>query len=827
MTSYSTPPSAATPSQFLHALFDGTDGAIELRAIEDKKDGASERVWLTVNELVNGLDVINAGAQAEGKAVFFGVLPREPGKGTADDVLHGRVVWADVDFKSTPENEAWDQVLAFTPSPNIIVHSGRGLHLYWLLENLVSPETLASCSRKVANALKADHCHDAARILRLPGSMNLKACWDGNSYTQSPDAPVCTIALFETEKKTALIELLNLPEPPREAGEFSRNYNRKADLIGTELPPVVEKWLEDDKRLMELWCSTGKSGGDVSNSGYDISFARRLVCLGVTDPDILDAAVNVRPRTDGGEKNERDVQRAVDAAIGSVPPLDVGSADTRCVADALRSMADHKEQQAAEQNTQKLEETVARIDFPSLGLQRELDMTELGTARLLLELLDGNFRWITERKCWASWNDGVWDTEEGAASAVYRQMYRLGDYAEARVYGAESEQRARYVNYHNKVKSSSWIAAVPRLTQAFEEIATSNEDFDQKVSTLNVKGSTVDLVTGKARLPAKDDLLSMQAPTDFKAGAKCPRWHRFIREIMGDNEEHALFLQRALGYSISGECSEQKFFVAHGKGANGKGTMQRALTHVLGKYVSSANSETFAARRGDGEIPADAASWQGARLVFPGELPHGKRLNTTLLKACSGQDKLKVRFMRENFFEYTPQFVLWLATNTDFRIEVEDNALARRFVMIPFPRVFATDSMVGGGAELDAQLEAEAEGILQWLLEGYQMYRKDGLRIPAAMLQAAKDKALETDQVAAFISDCCIRVAPEEMVRKDRLFDRYTRWCEEAGETRSFSRNRLSVALAARGWVEAVAKGKDRVNFKAWVGVQVVGVEGA
>lgn len=360
---------AAGPSEFLHAIFDGTEGAIEIRCIQDKKDGSSERAWLSLDDLVASLDTLNVGAFKEGKAVFFGVLPRTPGRGTAADTLKGRVVWCDIDFKDVPEQEAWSRVFGFSPQPNIIAHSGRGLHLYWLLSELTHPDTLEECSKKVAYALGADHCHDAARILRLPGSQNLKACWsvDGTDYTPNQSAPRCTVILFDISKKTPLISLLNLPDATNTDAGARGDYDRKNEVPKDELPEKVLSWLDRDEHLLDLWCSRGKESGDMSNSGYDISFAFRLVRLGVSDVDDLDAAVNCRPRTDTKTKSVRDVYRAVDAALGTLTASnEVGIEDT----DELRAFFDrfagptlgqspHSVQEDSEEPVQKSVERLA------------------------------------------------------------------------------------------------------------------------------------------------------------------------------------------------------------------------------------------------------------------------------------------------------------------------------------------------------------------------------------------------------------------------------------------------------------------------------------
>jgi predicted P-loop ATPase len=317
--------------EFLHALFDGTEGTVEIRCIEDKKDGDIDRAWLSLDGLIGNLEHIYTEAFKEGRAVFYGVLPRESGKGTAEDTKKGRVVWCDIDFKDVPEQDAWKRMLDFETKPNIVVHSGRGLHLYWLLDLLVAPATLAECAKKVAYALGADHCHDAARILRLPGSQNLKACWsiDGSVYTPNHDAPVCKVLLFETTVKTPLISLLNLPEAPNTDAGARGDYERKNDFPSEVVSDRVLSWLEKDAHLLDLWSSKGKESGDTSNSGYDISFAFRLVKLGIADVDELDAAVYARPRTDTKKKGTRDVYRAVDAALGTLTATnEVGIDDT-------------------------------------------------------------------------------------------------------------------------------------------------------------------------------------------------------------------------------------------------------------------------------------------------------------------------------------------------------------------------------------------------------------------------------------------------------------------------------------------------------------------
>jgi predicted P-loop ATPase len=321
-----------TPADFLRAIFDDPESWVEIRGIEDRREGAVERTWLKREDVISNLDVLYTEARKDGKAVFFGVLPRIQGKGTSEDTLPSRVAWSDIDFKTLPEEEAWTRVLAFPIVPNIIVHSGHGIHLYWLLKEPVPPDLLSECSQRASLALGADHCFDAARILRMPGSFNLKSCWTDGVYTPDPSAPQCTIQLLDVEPRHSILEFLDLPAPPEVAGTSERTmFDRKADAPSSDMPAEVLKWLDGpgaDPYLLDLFCSKGKVSGDCSNSGYNFSFAYKLAKLGIDDPDMLDAAVNCRPRTDGKPHFVRDVRRATDKALSEAIEFDeVGKDD--------------------------------------------------------------------------------------------------------------------------------------------------------------------------------------------------------------------------------------------------------------------------------------------------------------------------------------------------------------------------------------------------------------------------------------------------------------------------------------------------------------------
>lgn len=309
---------------FLRVLHEDAEGKIEIRLIADTKDREQSlpivRRWFTPDALAAKLPEITAFAEASGYAVFFGVLPRTNDGGTAQDVAPARVLWCDLDYKDVFEVEAWRRIDGFPVPPSIVVCSGRGLHLYWRLQEPESPHYLAGICRRIAYALGGDKCYDPARILRLPGSRNLKACWSAAGFQfDAARAPKVEIRRYEPARCAQPFDFDDLADPP--APEASREkVKRESKEIGATLPATVRRLLDRSPRLAALWRSEGKAHGDTSGSGYDLSFACHLVNMGIRNVDDLDAAVSARPRTgESKPASMRSIKRTVERALSLVP----------------------------------------------------------------------------------------------------------------------------------------------------------------------------------------------------------------------------------------------------------------------------------------------------------------------------------------------------------------------------------------------------------------------------------------------------------------------------------------------------------------------------
>ena len=297
---------------FLEILFDETVGFIEVRLIEDVRDGNARQFWFRdAAELVGRLPSLQAQAEAEGRAVFFGVLPRHRKGGTKADVAAGMAAWVDIDFKDVSEDDAIKR-LGELPQPSIIVRSGHGFHIYWLMREATDPMELEGLSRRITYAIGADKCHDCTRILRLPGTRNLKEGWKDGAFVSPAAASLVLMPTCDPSRRYIVDDFEFLPEPelPKPAAP---HVERKKEIKG--VPPAVRRLLDSKPFLRDLWDSKGRTQGDVSNSGYDLAFLGALTRCGIMDPDVLDAAVVARPYVGEKGRTDRNVRRAVNRAI--------------------------------------------------------------------------------------------------------------------------------------------------------------------------------------------------------------------------------------------------------------------------------------------------------------------------------------------------------------------------------------------------------------------------------------------------------------------------------------------------------------------------------
>jgi putative DNA primase/helicase len=266
-----------------------------------------------------------------------------------------------------------------------------------------------------------------------------------------------------------------------------------------------------------------------------------------------------------------------------------------------------------------------------------------------------------------------------------------------------------------------------------------------------------------------------------------------------------------VGYSLTGDTREQVLFLLHGSGANGKSTFLEVIQALLGEYALQTPAETLVQKQGEG-IPNDVARLKGARFVAASETEEGKRLAEGMVKKMTGGDVLTARFLHQEYFEFKPEFKLFLATNHKPLIRGTDHAIWRRIRLIPF-QVQIPDAEKDKA--LPEKLKAERSGILTWALEGCRSWQQEGLSTPAEVLQATEAYRDEMDILKDFLESCCIEKAEAEAKVSD-LYAAYVAWCEANGE-RPLTQRAFGMKLSERGL------GQRRTKVaRYWVGIGLV-----
>jgi len=288
---------------------------------------------------------------------------------------------------------------------------------------------------------------------------------------------------------------------------------------------------------------------------------------------------------------------------------------------------------------------------------------------------------------------------------------------------------------------------------------------------------TYDLRTGIGRPPDTLDYITKKtacaaAPT----GTPHPLWSAFLERITAGNSDLQKFLQRYIGYCCTGFTHEHVFAFAYGTGANGKGTFINTVTGVFGDYATVADMNTFLVTRNE-RHPTDLAKLCGARLVVAQETQKGRIWDETKIKALTGGDKLTARFMRQDFFDFVPQFKLVIAGNHKPGLRAVDEAIRRRFNLIPFTVTIPPEER---DPDLGEKLKAEWPAILQWMIDGCLDWQEQGLAPPDAVT-AATDAYLEAqDAFSAWFDECC-KLDPNGWERSQTLFGSWKEWAENAG----------------------------------------------
>ena len=343
------------------------------------------------------------------------------------------------------------------------------------------------------------------------------------------------------------------------------------------------------------------------------------------------------------------------------------------------------------------------------------------------------------------------------------------------------------------------------------KVVVHHSDLDKGHFLLNASNGTVDLATGELRPHIRADLLTHDVEIPFDPFTAAPTWLQFLNSTFSGDADLIQFVQRAVGYSLTGDVREQVLLICHGVGSNGKSVFLNVLQKLLGTLAFQAAPDLLMADK-QRRHPTEQADLFGKRLVVCQETGEGRRFNETLVKQLTGGDTITARRMHEDFWQFKPTHKLWLSTNHKPEIRGTDFAIWRRIRLIPFNVKFTDDGPARKDPEMEAKLTAELPGILAWAIAGCIAWQRIGLNPPAAVTEATADYQAEMDVLAAWIGECCI-VGKRFEAKASDLYASYSQWCEQSGE-RPETQRKWGMRLTERGFLR-----ERRMAGFFWVGI--------
>lgn len=443
----------------------------------------------------------------------------------------------------------------------------------------------------------------------------------------------------------------------------------------------------------------------------------------------------------------------------------------------------------------------------------EFEFTEAGNAGRLERLHGADLKFIKQWNAWYVWDGGRW--REDATLEVYRRADRTVHSLMLEAQLAPGKPGLdEAVKWWHRSQTAKVLENTIKLARAAGRIPADFSQFDCRPWLLNCPNGTVDLRTGVAAPHRRDDLLTTLCPTPYDPNAACPTWELFLDRVFpkdpqrpdeGGNAVMIAFLQRLLGYCLTGQVLSNLLPIFWGGGSNGKSTLLDVVQDVVGgAYAMQAPPGFLMAKNTEGH-PTELADLWGKRLVVATETAQNRRLDEALVKQLTGGDKIRARKMRQDHWEFSPTHKLLLCTNHRPTVRGNDHGIWRRLLLVPFQVQFWDPAKGESGHELykvdlhmKGRLRAEAPGILAWMVRGCLDWQAKGLEQPAEVQDVTREYREEEDVLGQFLADRYVRQPTAATYLKDLHRD-YSSWCETHGE-RPLIHRLLANELRGRGF---------------------------
>lgn len=491
----------------------------------------------------------------------------------------------------------------------------------------------------------------------------------------------------------------------------------------------------------------------------------------------------------------------------------------------------------------------AELDFSFDVVVSSAERLDVGAGELLASIMDGHMLFDHTSEQWYFWNNLHWQPEEGEdiykiASDILTTMYRQacmmanravldidrelnGEDPDAEV--QKKRKAMKRIAEMTRERASSLyrrhnVDAALRFARATMFLGVMGETWDTDIDLLGVQNGTVRISTGKAVQPDPKHYIRIVAPVTFDPNATCRLWDKSILEIFDGDKDKPAYIQRLLGYAMTGTCHESDFFILHGnEGRNGKEFILERVRNVLGDTLSGVvESELLIKQkfnRGKNASSESLMTLRGRRLAWASETDEGQQMDLSTMKDLSGGHYLTGRHNYEKAVTWKRTHTILLLTN--FLPHINSQGLAEwdRIKVLTFPLSFVNnpDPEKSNQRLKDKTLgeridKSELPGVFNWLLRGAAEWRNGGLREPASVIADTAAFKGSEDTLGIFISECCV-VGPNVLCKSKDLFSAYKDWLEgkPMGKQTFFNK------IRGRGFNEKVIHGS---NFFGGIGVR-------
>lgn len=430
-------------------------------------------------------------------------------------------------------------------------------------------------------------------------------------------------------------------------------------------------------------------------------------------------------------------------------------------------------------------------------------ITEDGMAQVFTDCFRDELRFDHDRGRWFGWEakGGRWRMDEVQRAFHWCRVITrdlTSDFEKA-----------------EKFQKRSFAGGVEAFCRADPAHAVTQEVWDRDPFLLGVPGGVVDLRTGKALAPRQQDYITKQAGATPSEAEDCPQWLAFLEQSTGGDQGMIAFLKSWCGYCLTGDTREHALIFVHGPGGNGKSVFLNTVAAVLGDYAVTAPMDAFVSSKND-RHPTDLAMLRGARMVSASETEEGRAWAEARIKQLTGGDAISARFMRQDFFSFTPQFKLTVVGNYQPALHNVDDAMRRRFNIVPFVRKPEKPDR-----QLETKLRTELPGILRWMINGALAWQEAGLKRPESVAAATAEYFNYQDLVGQWLEDRCI-VEPENHRRWETASGLFRSWSEYAQAANEFpgTQKGLASKLIRHGFHNTVKKYSGAAQ-RVWLGISL------